>query len=158
LVFSIAKSIKAHGYDQSQPLIIWKEVGVLLDGHTRLEAVRLSGYEGKIPVVPVSFPNLQSALAYVLNIQFNRRNVREADIITSAERIFKLFHSDGEGGDKEKTMLLAKVCAELPMVKIKKVVALLNYANDGEKSEINSEQVTINEVYNNLKGRFTVKR
>jgi ParB-like chromosome segregation protein Spo0J len=157
ILYSIAKSINTHGYDQSQPLIIWKETGVLLDGHTRLSALKLAKYEGKVPVVPVSMPDLKSALAYVLNIQYNRRNVKDADIISSAERIFSLFHTN-KTSDKEKTMLLAKVCAELPIVKIKKVVALLNYAKDSEKSEVNSEKITINELYGNLKGRFSAKR
>jgi ParB-like chromosome segregation protein Spo0J len=159
MVYSVAKSIKSHGYDQSQPLIIWKELGVLIDGHTRLEALKLMDYPGKVPVIPTSFPDMRSALAYMLNIQYNRRNVKDADIINSAERIFRLFHSDGKKrSDKEKTMLLAKVCAELPMVKIKKVVTLLGYANDEEKSSVNDEKLTINELYNNLRGRFAVKK
>jgi predicted DNA-binding protein YlxM (UPF0122 family) len=157
VLYSVAKSIKTHGYDQSQPLIVWKEIGVLLDGHTRLEALKLSEYSGKVPVVPVSLPNLRTALAYALNIQYNRRNVKDADIITSAERIFTLFNSKG-AGEKEKTLLLAKVCSELPMVKIKKVVELLSYAGEEEKLGVNTEKVTISELYSNLKGRFTVKR
>jgi hypothetical protein len=156
MLYSVVKSIKEHGYDQSQPLIVWKELGVLIDGHTRLEAVKLSRYEGKVPVIPMSFPDMRAALGYMLNIQYNRRNVKDADIISSAERIFNLFHS--AGGEKEKTMLLAKVCAELPMVKVKKVVALLEHATDKEKSSVNDEKVTINELYNNLRGRFTVKK
>ncbi|MDR2104204.1 MAG: hypothetical protein LBP51_00440 [Deferribacteraceae bacterium] len=148
LVYAIAKNIKLHGYDQSQPLIVWQEERTLIDGHTRLQALKLIDYPKRVPVVLMSFPDVRSVLLYMLNIQYSRRNVKDADIIRAAERIFKLFNlTDVE----EKTRFLAEVYAELPVFKVKKVAALHEYATEEEKALIGKEKTTINELYNTLR-------
>jgi ParB-like chromosome segregation protein Spo0J len=40
---AILHSIKEHGYDKAQPLIVWRENNILIDGHTRLEAAKKMG-------------------------------------------------------------------------------------------------------------------
>jgi predicted DNA-binding protein YlxM (UPF0122 family) len=157
LIYSIASNIKAHGYDATQPLIVWKEEGILIDGHTRLEAVKLAEYDKPIPVVKISLPSTKAAVDYALNLNYNRRNVRESDILAASERIFGIFHDIK--GEREKTMLLARVCADLPMVKVKKIVALMESADEKEMNRIKQESVTINEMYKNLKARrFTARK
>jgi predicted DNA-binding protein YlxM (UPF0122 family) len=157
LVFSIASNIKARGYDISQPLIVWKEEGVLIDGHTRLEALKLAEYDKRIPVVNISLPGMREAVDYALNIHYNRRKIKEADILRMSENIFSIFHT--VKGEREKTMLLSRICADLPIAKLKKIVTLMEKGDESEITELKQEKISINEMYKNLKNRrFTVKR
>jgi RNA polymerase sigma factor (sigma-70 family) len=155
MVFSIARSIKEHGYDESQPLIVWKEENILLDGHTRLKALKLVDYDDKVPVMPVSFPDTAAALRYMLSLQFNRRNINDVEVITTSERILNLFNLTNED-EEVKTKLLSEVYEELPISKVKKVVKVLEYADEEERAAVNNEKATINELYMSIRRRFFV--
>lgn len=72
--------MRKNGYDDAMPVIIWKEKDVLIDGHTRLRAAKAAGISS-IPAVYASFENEESALDYMHRIQFNRRNITDADPI-----------------------------------------------------------------------------
>ncbi len=37
---AIENHMSEYGYDGSQPIIVWKEKGIVIDGHTRLKAVK----------------------------------------------------------------------------------------------------------------------
>ncbi|MDR0453850.1 MAG: hypothetical protein LBH05_03440, partial [Deferribacteraceae bacterium] len=88
VLHKVAKSMSKSGYDKSQPLIIWKDRDVLIDGHTRLQAAQLAVLD-KVPVVEISFESEEEVIEYLFNLQFNRRNVKEYGLIKLAERIFK---------------------------------------------------------------------
>ena len=66
-------SILAHGV--REPLVVWREEKLLLDGHTR---VRICD-EHRLPVdvVEYSFPDRAAARAWVIDNQLGRRNLAE---------------------------------------------------------------------------------
>jgi ParB family chromosome partitioning protein len=63
ILASIVKSMKELGYDKSQPLVLWKGKGVVVDGHTRLQAAREAGIP-EIPVEEKEFAALEEAKLY----------------------------------------------------------------------------------------------
>jgi hypothetical protein len=55
---SVIASMKESGYDKSQPLVLWKGKGVVVDGHTRLQAAREAGI-AEVPVEEKEFASLE---------------------------------------------------------------------------------------------------
>jgi ParB-like chromosome segregation protein Spo0J len=76
----IQEDIQEHGYDNSQPIILWKGTDIMVDGHTRLEAAKNMGLL-EIPVHEREFADEDEALAYAIHNQRNRRNLKDKDII-----------------------------------------------------------------------------
>ena len=72
---SIAEKIKAEGFSDAHPLIIWKEKDILVDGHTRLKAARKAGCF-QVPVMYESFASREEALKAAMDEQIQRRNLR----------------------------------------------------------------------------------
>jgi len=64
-------SVKAHGC--RDPLVVWKEEGLLLDGHNRLAACKEFGVE--FETVSYSFPDRDAARAWIVDNQLARRNL-----------------------------------------------------------------------------------
>ena len=89
LVAEIAENIKINGYDKSQPIHIWKEQNIPIDGHTRLAAAKAAGMF-EIPVYEHSFPDERSALLYAYSLQLNRRNLSDADLVNAVQKYIEL--------------------------------------------------------------------
>jgi len=56
-----------------EPLVVWKEQGVLLDGHNRLRLCRKHGLE--YAVRKVSLPDKPAARLWIIRNQLGRRNL-----------------------------------------------------------------------------------
>jgi len=78
---SIRSNIEQNGYDEAEPLIVWKRNGKLLcvDGHTRLMAAQSLGIE-EIPVIEKDFQNEDDAVSYAIHRQRDRRNLTDAEL------------------------------------------------------------------------------
>jgi hypothetical protein len=57
------------------PLKVWKETGILLDGHNRLEICKM--HDLPYRVLTISLPDESAALIYALTIQLARRNLTQ---------------------------------------------------------------------------------
>ncbi|MCE9635771.1 MAG: hypothetical protein K8T90_08710 [Planctomycetes bacterium] len=64
-------SLRAHGC--REPLVVWKEEKLLLDGHTRLALCRQHRIE--FATVEYSFPDRDAARRWVIDNQLSRRNL-----------------------------------------------------------------------------------
>lgn len=67
----LEESIKTEGC--REPLIVWQEEGVLLDGHNRYEICIRLGIE--FDVLKISIPDKEAAIAWIENNQLGRRNL-----------------------------------------------------------------------------------
>jgi ParB-like chromosome segregation protein Spo0J len=101
---SIVKSMKGSGYDKSQPLVLWKGKGLVVDGHTRLQAAIEAGIP-EIPVEEKEFAALEDAKIYAYRRQAERRNLAPAEILAAA---MELKHKDSRDGAGRASELLAK--------------------------------------------------
>ena len=84
-----------------EPLVVWKEEGVLLDGHHRLAACRELGIE-EVPTVEYSFPDKAAAINWVVLNQLSRRNLdkeRRGELISFLYERLK-----GKAGRKKKVV------------------------------------------------------
>lgn len=91
----VQEDMQKHGYDTSQPLIIWAAQGVVVDGHTRLEAAKNIGLE-EVPVHEKNFADADEALAYAIHNQSNRRNLTDNEILQCIEALDR-FKARGGG-------------------------------------------------------------
>jgi ParB family chromosome partitioning protein len=92
----IAQKIKESGFDNSQPLVLFKGKNILLDGHTRLAAAKEAGLE-EVPAYEMEFENRDAAVLYTLERQTLRRNLTGAEILTAAGIFPKERAKNGEG-------------------------------------------------------------
>jgi len=81
---TIQEYIQKHGYDHSQPIIVWKERGAIVDGNTRFVAARNVGIQD-VPIIYKSFADEDEALEYAIHNQRDRRNISDADLMRCIE-------------------------------------------------------------------------
>lgn len=74
----LRESVRANGFED--PLTVWKEEGVLVDGHNRLELWRTDAeLDGAEPLVRLkSFEDRDAAKRWMLDLQLSRRNLKKA--------------------------------------------------------------------------------
>lgn len=77
-VIRIAQNMTAHGYDDSQPIIITPDK-IIIDGHSRYLACKQAGIK-KVPVVIKEFESKEAAKDYERHLQLDRRNLSDAEI------------------------------------------------------------------------------
>lgn len=92
----VCNSIQSNGFKEEEPIVIWAEENIIVDGHTRLEAAKKLGiYE--VPVFKLSFENKEAAKKYCIARQYNRRNLSQTDILNIVLNLPENKSSRGEG-------------------------------------------------------------
>ena len=101
---SITLDMKARGFDDAFPIIAWN--GVVVDGHTRLQAATDIGCD--VVVSDKEFASVKEALSYAVHCQKDRRNLTNAGIMAAIRAI-----EDEEKVEAEKRMKTGKTLAPL---------------------------------------------
>ena len=86
MVSRISESIQKKGYDKSQPLHVWKEGMLLVDGHHRRLAAIKAGLR-EVPVFYHHFNSMEEALEYAILLQTDRRNLSDAEIYKTLQKV-----------------------------------------------------------------------
>jgi len=94
----IKQKIKDFGFNKEEPVVLWKGLNILVDGHTRYTAALELGLD-EIPYVYKDFEDREEAFLYTVNRQVLRRNasnsLMEKAVVTLTANGRKL--SDGKG-------------------------------------------------------------
>jgi protein gp37 len=77
---AIKQDMEEHGYDDSAPIVLWHGHGVVVDGHTRLEAAKQAGLS-TVAVFEKTFADEDAALRYAIHNQRDRRNLTNGDLL-----------------------------------------------------------------------------
>jgi ParB family chromosome partitioning protein len=142
ILASIVTSMRESGYDKSQPLVMWKGKGVVVDGHTRLQAAREAGIP-EIPVEEKEFTSLEDAKLYAYRRQAERRNLTPAEILAAAATLRQKDSRDGSGRASE---ILAKTLGISPTsVKHARIVA--QEGSPEIVDEVKKNRMTIDKAY-----------
>jgi len=111
-VDAVADHMKANGYDESQPIIVWKESHdkhpVIIDGHTRLLAA-LKIMLSPVYVAVTDFPDEQAAIEYAIHNQRDRRNLTDTDLIRCVQAVDK---RKPRGGDRKSGAVKSKASSD----------------------------------------------
>ena len=83
----LRSSIQQHGV--MDPVVVWRERNVVVDGHRRVKACRELGI--MVPVRYVEFSSIEDALQFARELQASRRNLQEAGYLAVVEEWKKLY-------------------------------------------------------------------
>ena len=147
---AISEDMKVNGFDQSQPVIIWKETELLIDGHTRFAGAVKAGLN-YVYAVYESFPDVDSALRYAYGLQFKRRNLTDADRFHFSET-----YMNNVGHEAKKSGWKKKELAEILSVSTgtaQKYISVLSRGSKKDKEDVINGFKTINSVYKSLLDR-----
>lgn len=152
---TISKDIQTNGFDGSQPLHIWKEKGILIDGHTRLEAAKLADLF-QVPVFEHSFDSEDVALEYAIHMQRDRRNLSDAEMYACITELDKRgprggarFKGSGEHL-KDSRMKTAQIIGT-SVNKVQKVRTISDHAPAEVKESLKKGDLSINQAYTKTK-------
>jgi ParB-like chromosome segregation protein Spo0J len=147
---AISDDMKINDFDQSQPVIIWKEANILIDGHTRCAAAEKAGLT-YVYAIYESFPDVDSALRYAYGLQFKRRNLTDADRFHFSETYL---NNVGQGAKKSgwKKKELAEILS-VSTGTAQKYISVLSRGSKQDQEAVRSGEKTINSVYNSLLDR-----
>lgn len=156
----VAMKMNKYGFDKSQPLQVWKERNILIDGHTR----RLAAIQCDIKTVPVyehSFSNISQALEYAIGLQTARRNLSDAELATVIIKLDKL-HTPGPKNaiDSQTKGKSAKKLASkigISTRKIERMRTIKKQATPEIQAKVLQGKMTINAAYNATKNTTTVE-
>ena len=144
---SITQDMKKNGFDTSQPVIIWREANILIDGHTRCAAAESAGLI-QVAAIFKSFNEVEDALRYAYGLQFKRRNLTDADKFHFAET-----YLNNVGQEAKKSGWKKKELATILSVSVgtaQKYISVISRAPEKEKVAVSSGEKSINTVYNSL--------
>jgi hypothetical protein len=79
------------------PLIVWKQEGILLDGHNRYAFCKKCDYD--FQVTEIKLPHRESAINWIIKNQLGRRNV-SPDVAARLRGKLYLSRKNGNGGDR----------------------------------------------------------
>ncbi len=155
---NLKENILKHGC--REPLVLWKEKGVIVDGHNRYSIC--TEIDFTFEVVEYSFANIDEAKEFMVANQFARRNLHPYEkvelvlkIKPSLEIKAKENQSIGGAGKKVKkkmnTLLLLAEKTGLSHDTIHKACYINKNGDENLKSLLRSGQVTISAAYSRLK-------
>ena len=160
---AVAEHMRKHGYDPAQPLVIWHERDVLLDGHTRLAAAQKLKFT-RIPVVKKEFRTENQAVEYAIHCQRDRRNLSDADLLRWIEEVDKRKSAGRPAKDKfappganfkrssDDTAAVVGTSAR----KVERARTVLDKADEETKAKVASGEMSINKAYNETRKKIKV--
>jgi ParB family chromosome partitioning protein len=177
LVETIGNHMLEHGYDQSQPIILWdrsKEEGrnalYVVDGHTRLVAAKQVGLS-PVYVARVKFADENAALQYAIHNQRDRRNMTDADILRCIEAVDKL---KPRGGDRKSKLAKSKTSSEAidsgksaqktagivgtSKTKVEQARTVMKHADEETKHDVLAGKKSINRAYQETRNKRRPQR
>lgn len=81
------------------PLIVWKQEGILLDGHNRYAFCKKCDYD--FQVTEIKLPHRESAINWIIKNQLGRRNV-SPDVAARLRGMLYISRKKEHGGDRKR--------------------------------------------------------
>jgi ParB-like chromosome segregation protein Spo0J len=144
----IQERIEKYGYNEEEPVVLWKGTNILVDGRTRYTASKNANLE-KIPVFEKEFEDRQAAIMYTFQRQALRRNLTGAEIMTAVQTIKGRKENDGLGRAAE---ILAEELGISPAT-VYQARAILKDASPKDLKEVKEGKKSIKKKYNEIKDR-----
>jgi ParB family chromosome partitioning protein len=139
----IQQKIEKFGFNEEEPVVLWKGKNILVDGRTRFTASKNAKLE-KIPVFEKEFKDREEAILYTFERQVVRRNLTGAEILTAAQMIKGRKENDGSGRAAE---ILADKLGISPAT-VYQAKAILKDAPPETVKEVKEGKKSIKKAYN----------
>ncbi len=158
----VTTDMEENGFDSLEPLLIWKEEDILIDGHTRLEAAKELGIKD-VPTKLIPFENELEAIQYSAKRNWNRRNVTKGDKF----RLIRILDERGDhGGDTRSknsknhrlnlsngltpTERTAKILG-VSGTQVNKMRTILDYGTNEDIEDVENDEISIDTAWKEAK-------
>jgi ParB-like chromosome segregation protein Spo0J len=141
VVEKIRESMAANGFDKSEPLVTWKGMGCVVDGHTRLKAALEAGLE-EVLVEEKEFDSIEAAKIYTLTRQLNRRNLTAVALLEIASLLDMI-----KGGKNRSEVAKDLGVSRTTLYRAQEVSAK---ASEPVKEQVRQGDLSINQAYNQI--------
>ena len=149
---ALTENMKTNGFDASHPLVLWEFKGILIDGHTRLEAARTLNL-GEVPVVYKSFENEEEAIEYAVFNQIDRRNLKDDAIFNLVEMIDERWIRGRKSNDDKENSSFIRSRDETAYrlktssTKVQKIRTILDSGDEMIIDRARKGKISINKAY-----------
>jgi ParB-like chromosome segregation protein Spo0J len=157
---AIHADMEKRGYDDSQPIVLWKGKNIVVDGHTRLLAAQGTDLK-HVPVHHMEFKDEYEAIQYAIHSQRDRRNITDSDLHRCIQAVDKLKPKGGDHGNqhtggKEAKGAVAPIGRSAEQTagivgtspdKVKKSRAVEKHGTPEVKQALTEGTITINKAY-----------
>lgn len=167
---AVTESMRERGYDQAEPLVVWRSVDILVDGHTRLRAAQDAGVE-RVCIDERPFEDLKDALEYAIRRQRDRRNLTPEELsgfqfraLAALERVTRqgqrtdLPSREGKSAeprpeDRHTRTSAAEAAAQVGVSRAtaERAYAVLASDQDEVKDQLRAGETTVNGAYRAVK-------
>lgn len=162
----IVENMKAVGYDRSEPVVVWKQMNVVVDGHQRFEAAGEAGLT-TLWAIRMSFESEAAAVTYAFKRQLGRRNATDATLLKA---MIVIDRRGPRGGDRRSPTAIKPAGAGLKSsaertgellgtseTKVTRMRYVLDEGDEAVNREILEGRLTINAAYQQVRARRRAK-
>ena len=159
VVNAITESMKNEGFKSGHELHIWAHDGkyILIDGHTRRHCAIKAGITS-VPCIIHHFDTLEEAKKFAIREQTDRRNL-SGEALLQAVANFNFEKGKGNAGDeKGKASEIIGKQLGVSSKTVEKARVVLKEATEEQKEAIRKEELSVNQVYNQIRGKVSAEK
>lgn len=159
VVNAMTESMKTEGFKPGHELHIWAHDGkfILIDGHTRRHCAIKAGLT-TVPCIIHHFGTLEDAKKFAIREQTDRRNL-SGEALLQAVANFNFEKGKGNSGDeKGKASEIIGKQLGVSSKTVEKARVVLKEATEEQKEAIRKEELSVNQVYNQIRGKAPAEK
>ncbi len=159
VITAITDSMEKEGFKPGHELHIWAHNGkyILIDGHTRRHCAIKAGLSS-VPCIIHHFDTLEDAKRFAIREQTDRRNL-SGDALLQAVANFNFEKGKGNSGDeKGKASEIIGKQLGVSSKTVEKARVVLKEATEEQKEAIRKEELSVNQVYNQIRRKVPVAK
>ncbi|MBQ8678788.1 MAG: hypothetical protein IJ530_03390 [Treponema sp.] len=159
VVNTMTESMKTEGFKPGHELHIWAHDGkfILIDGHTRRHCAIKAGLTF-VPCIIHHFDTFEEAKEYAIREQTDRRNL-SGEALLQAVANFNFEKGKGNAGDeKGKASEIIGKQLGVSSKTVEKARVVLKEASEEQKESIRKEELSVNQVYNQIRGKASAEK
>lgn len=153
------QSMREEGFKSGHEIHIWKRGKelILIDGHTRKCAWESLGNK-TIPCIVHYFADMDAARSFALKEQITRRNL-SGEALLQAVANFNFEKGKGNSGaEKGKASEIIGKQLGVSSKTVEKARLVLKEASEEQKEGIRKNELSINQVYNQIRGKASAEK
>ncbi len=154
VVSAMTDSMKNEGFKPGHELHVWFHNGkyILIDGHTRRHCAIKAGLSS-VPCIIHHFDTMEDAKKFAIHEQTDRRNL-SGELLLQAVSNFNFKKGKGNSGDeKGKASEIIGKQLGVSSKTVEKARVVLKEATEEQKEAIRKDKLSINQVYNQIRGK-----
>ena len=159
VVTAMTESMKTEGFKSGHELHVWLYNGkkILIDGHTRRYCAIKAGLS-EVPCIIHHFDTLEEAKKFAIREQTDRRNL-SGEALLQAVANFNFEKGKGNTGEeKGKASEIIGKQLGVSSKTVEKARVVLKEATEAQKEAIRKEELSVNQVYNQIRGKNPIEK